>query len=51
MINKQTNMKKLFVFMCSIFLCAVLAGCKNNADGEQSAGSGTLTSFAFKKKR
>ena len=49
MINKQTNMKKLFVFMCSIFLCAVLAGCKNNADGEQSAGSGTLTSFAFKK--
>jgi len=49
MINKQTNMKKLFIFMCSIFLCAVLAGCKNNADGEQPAGSGTLTSFAFKK--
>ena len=60
MINKQTNMKKLFIFMCSIFLCAVLAGCKNNADEEQPAGGGSggsglpnttgpLLSFGFEK--
>ena len=60
MINKQTNMKKLFIFMCSIFLCAVLAACKNNADEEQPAGGGSggsglpnttgpLLSFGFEK--
>ena len=58
--NKQTNMKKLFIFMCSIFLCAVLAACKNNADEEQPAGGGSggsglpnttgpLLSFGFEK--
>ena len=61
MINKQTNMKKLFIFMCSIFLCAVLAACKNNADEEQPAGGGSggsglpnttcpLLSFGFEKR-
>ena len=62
--NKQTNMKKLFIFMCSIFLCAVLAACKNNADEEQPAGGGSggsggsglpnttypLLSFGFEKR-
>jgi len=57
-------MKKLFVFMCSIFLCAVLAACKNNADEEQPAGGGSggsggsglpnttcpLLSFGFEKR-
>ena len=57
-------MKKLFIFMCSIFLCAVLAACKNNADEEQPAGGGSggsggsglpnttcpLLSFGFEKR-
>ena len=46
MTNKQTNMKRLFMFMCSLFLCAVLAGCKNNADEENT---GPLMSFGFEK--
>ena len=47
--------------MCSIFLCAVLAACKNNADEEQPAGGGSggsglpnttcpLLSFGFEKR-
>ena len=57
MTNKQTNIKKLFMLTCSLFLCAVLAACKNNTDEEQPTGGGSglpnitcpLMSFGFEK--
>ena len=58
MTNKQTNIKKLFMLTCSLFLCAVLAACKNNTDEEQPTGGGSglpnttcpLMSFGFEKR-